>query len=205
MCPKPSVRLPAKPNKKVIAQITYRVRSLALVPETTNITRVMPGQTPSPNAVELGTSCALCPSARFFLNPPSMAVDSAKFKLNSPFWIVRRTADPSEANMQWDVVQFKCTGKAMHWQSADANYDLDVPILTNKIPIKPGDELIVLSKDIDEQVPSTVPKAKKAKAKDIEEQEGSAEPKAKAKGNAKSKVGDKSSAAEASCKRKREN
>ena len=146
---KPSVRMQMKPAKKVFAERNYKAGSCVLVPETGSIVEITgTDQKVSSKAIEVITKKSIFRSAKYYLMPPSMSTDASKSSLNAPFWIVRATEDPQEANMVWDKIKAECSVKVQ--QAKQPSEDFIFAVLKNKSALNIGDELVVLNTDTDE-------------------------------------------------------
>ena len=144
---KPSVRMQAKPFKKVFAEKAFDKSACILVPETTNIFVCMSGQSPPPNGVPVaGDFCQAIPSAKFFLTPPTMTVSkpdspTSATTLHSAFWCVRSGTE-KEVNMVRSTRKVSINVKT---DKAKAKVvELAFPILENCEELSEGDELVVL-------------------------------------------------------------
>ena len=154
---KPSVRMQAKPFKKVFLEADYKKAWCVLVPETTNIIVIKPGTKPPSNGIPLeGDICPAVPKAMFFPAPPPMAVpktDGAETKvdeatLNSAVWCVRSGTE-EEVNMMRSTRKVRITVDAQIGGKVKACIvEINIPVLESCSELTTGDERAVLKQKV---------------------------------------------------------
>jgi hypothetical protein len=162
---KPSVRIQAKPTKTVFADTAFKPATCVLVPESMNISTVMSGSAPPAAGIAVETDADT--DVKFFASPSPLIMDDAKQPLTSPFWAVKTTAEPSEANMQLIQMSTKTTGKIDGKPAL--NREIKFWVLSNHKALKKGDELIVYKADSkgdsSKSASAAEPAAKKSRSK----------------------------------------
>ena len=166
-----------KPTKTLTAASDFKSESCILVPCTSTVLAVRDGNDRPKTAVPINFGSDALQGISFFLSPMSLSPDKDnKANMNVPYWAVKSTAKPDEANMYSSTMPVSISLKVDKKSGSDT---IHVPVLKNRLPLKAGEELKIFVNTSDGD----------GDGDDDEEPDDNPQPKGKGKGKGKGKKG----------------